>query len=197
MQLWFDFLCPFARIGSLWLREVQSQGELSESFEWKTLSLEQINLDVNSDPDELWSAPDFSRGLFALAACKWAQNESDEVWSKVQRALFDAGHVDRVKIGRLEVISEVLSAAGLGGPSIADQISSDPRWLKEARSDHDEGAELGIFGVPTLVVDGAAPMFFRLSEVTTGDRAVSVYKHVIASVKDPVIHELKRPSKRQ
>jgi predicted DsbA family dithiol-disulfide isomerase len=83
---------------------------------------------------------------------------------------------------------------GVDGEAIVKEIVDDPKWLEAARADHDEAAELGIFGVPTFVFPGKAPAFIRLLEITEGDRAKEIYAHVRTAAEDPTIHEIKRPS---
>jgi predicted DsbA family dithiol-disulfide isomerase len=194
LKIWTDFLCPWARIGALWIQNVDAAGALDLEFEWKVFSLENINLPEEDDADELWSTAVDRRGLIPAAAAKWVQTQAPETFKAFQKAMFDARHVDREKIGKPEVTAKILSAVGLDGDTITKELVSDTKWLEAARADHDEADELGIFGVPTFVFPGALPVFVRLLEITEGDRAVEIYKDVRASADNPTIHEIKRPS---
>jgi len=194
LKVWTDFLCPWARIGAFWLRNVEAAGALDTDVEWKTFSLENINLPEDGDADELWTTAPERRGLFPAAAAKWVQTQAPESLGSVQKAMFDARHVDHEKIGQPEVTAKVLSSVGLDGDAVTKEIADDPKWLEAARADHDEAAGLGVFGVPTFVFGDAPPAFVRLLEVTDGDRAVEIYHRVRASALDPTIHELKRPA---
>jgi predicted DsbA family dithiol-disulfide isomerase len=194
LKVWTDFLCPWARIGAFWLRNVEDAGAVGFDIEWKTFSLENINLPEEASADELWSTATERRGLLPAAAAKWVQTNAPDSAKTFQRAMFDARHVDREKIGRPEVTGQILEGASLDGKAIVDEIVGDPKWLEAARADHDEAAQLGIFGVPTFVFPGAAPAFVRLLEVTEGERAVEIYERLVAAATDPTIHEIKRPS---
>ncbi len=194
LKVWTDFLCPWARIGAFWLRNVEAAGALDADVEWKTFSLENINLPEDASPDELWSTAPDRRGLLPAAAQKWVQTQAPESFAAFQRAMFDARHVEHEKIGEREVTAKILSSAGLDGDAITSEITQDTKWLEAARADHDEAAELGIFGVPSFVFGDAAPAFVRLLEVTEGDRAVELYQRVKSSALDPLIHEFKRPT---
>ncbi len=194
LKVWTDFLCPWARIGALWLRNVEAAGALDLDVEWKAFSLENINLPEDASADELWSTATERRGLIPAAAAKWVQTQAPDSLEAFQRRMFDARHVDREKIGRPEVTSQILTSAGLDGDAIVKDITDDPKWLEAARADHDEAVELGIFGVPTFVFPGVAPAFVRLLEITEGDRAKEIYDHLRIAASDPTIHEIKRPS---
>jgi predicted DsbA family dithiol-disulfide isomerase len=194
LKIWTDFLCPWARIGALWIQNVDDAGALDLEFEWKTFSLENINLPEEDDADELWSTAVDRRGLIPAAAAKWVQTQAPETFKAFQKAMFDARHVDREKIGKPEVTAKILSAVGLDGETIVKELVADTKWLEAARADHDEANELGIFGVPTFIFPDAQPVFVRLLEITEGDRAVEIYQDVRSAADNPTIHEIKRPS---
>jgi predicted DsbA family dithiol-disulfide isomerase len=196
LKVWVDFLCPFARIGCYWIRNVDAAGGLDLDIEWKTFSLENVNLPEEGSADELWATAPERRGLLPAAAAKWAETQGPEVFESVQRAFFDARHVDRKKIGRPEVVAEVLGDAGVDGQGVASELVDNPKWLEAARADYDEGASLGVFGVPTFVFPDSAPVFVRFLEVKEGKEAVETYERIKAVAADGVIHEIKRPSMR-
>jgi predicted DsbA family dithiol-disulfide isomerase len=194
LKVWVDFLCPWARIGAFWISNVKETGVLQEDIEWKTFSLENVNLPEEASADELWATATERRGLIPAAAAKWIQTQAPDAFPAYLKAMFDARHVDKEKIGKPEVTKKVLSAVGLDGATIVADVTADPKWLEAARADHDEATELKIFGVPTFVFPGAHPVFTRLLEITQGDRAVEIYERVRAAAGDPLVHELKRPS---
>lgn len=194
LKVWIDFLCPWARIGALWLHNVQEAGAVEFEVEWKTFSLENVNLTEEQSADELWSTATERRGLLPAAAAQYVQTEAPESLQAFQRAMFDGRHLEKEKIGRPEVTAKILSAVGLDGDAITTELTSNPKWLEAARADHDEAAEQKIFGVPTFVFPGSAPAFVRLLEITEGERAVEIYEKVRAGATEPLIHELKRPS---
>jgi predicted DsbA family dithiol-disulfide isomerase len=194
LKVWIDFLCPWARIGALWIQNVQKEGGLDLDLEWKSFSLENINLPEDMPADDLWSSAPERRGLYPAAAFQWVKTNAPDKLNDCVATMFDARHVDKEKIGQPPVTAQILSNAGLDGQKITDDIASDPKWLEAARADHDEADQLGIFGVPTFVFPDTAPAFTRLLEVTDGKRAVEIYEHVRTAALDPTIHEIKRPS---
>src|SRR5688500_3140964 len=100
LKVWVDFLCPWARIGALWLHNVMDAGAVGLDVEWKTFSLGNINLPEDASADELWATATERRGLIPAAAAKWVQTQAPESLVAYQRAMFDARHVDREKIGQ-------------------------------------------------------------------------------------------------
>jgi predicted DsbA family dithiol-disulfide isomerase len=129
------------------------------------------------------------------AAAKWAEAQNGETFEQVQRAIFEARHGgDREKIGKPEVLAQILDRAGLDGGTIVKELLADRTWLDAHRADHQEAEELSVFGVPTLVFPDRQPAFIRLLEITDGDRAVEIYQKVQAAADDPIIHEIKRPN---
>lgn len=173
---------------------MDAAGALDYDVVWKTFSLEQINLEPDADADELWATPERRRGLLPVAAAKWAEERGPDELEAVQRAFFEARHVESMKIGRPEVAAEVLDRAGLDGEKVVNELIEDRRWLDAARADHEEAEELGIFGVPTLAFHGCQPAFLRILEITEGDRAVEIWQRLVTIAHDPVFHEFKRPT---
>jgi predicted DsbA family dithiol-disulfide isomerase len=194
LKVWIDFLCPWARIGALWIRNVEAERALGLDLEWKTFSLENVNLPQDASADELWATATERRGLIPAAAAKWIQTQDPTKLGDYVTTMFNARHVDKEKIGQPIVTARILASIGLDGDAIVDEITKESKWLEAARADHQEADELGIFGVPTFVFPGAAPAFTRLLEVTEGKRAVEIYEHVRTAANDPTIHEIKRPS---
>lgn len=194
LKVWIDFLCPWARIGAFWISNVDEAGALDLDIEWKMFSLENVNLPEEASADELWETAPERRGLIPAAAAKWIQTNAPESFPNYLRTMFDARHVDKEKVGKPEVTEKVLASSGLDGASIVGELTGDPKWLSAARADHDEAAELKIFGVPTFVFPGANPVFVRLLEVTEGDRAVELYQRIRGAADDPLINEIKRPA---
>ena len=186
LKVWIDFLCPWARIGAFWISNVEAAGARRPEIEWKSFSLENINLPEEASADELWATATERRGLDPGRGGEVDRRPRRPSRSPpTSRAMFDARHVDKEKIGQPDVTAKILTAVGLDGDAIVERVTSDPKWLEAARADHDEADELKIFGVPTFVFPGVAPAFVRLLEVTEGERAVEIYEHVTAAAGDP------------
>lgn len=166
----------------------------ADGFEvrWRAFSLEQVNLEADADPDELWGSPESRRSLLPMASAKWAEDEGPETFRRVHEAFFEALHTDKQKIGKPEVTREVLAGAGLDGDAVLEEVRGNPKWLEAARADHDAADELGVFGVPTLVFGDCDPVFLRLLEPPEGDRALDAFRRVRENAADPIFNEFKR-----
>ena len=83
---------------------------------------------------------------------------------------------------------------GLTGPEPGR--TEAPYWVKteaEVRKEHASIAGSGAFGVPTLVVDDAAPLFGPVIDaVPTGEAAGELWDHVTWLLRQPNFLELKR-----
>lgn len=170
----------------------EAGGVDGSEIRWRAFSLEQVNLDADADPDELWGSPESRRSLLPMASAKWAESEGAETFRRVHEAFFEALHTDRKKIGKPEVTEEVLGGAGLDGGAILEEVRRNPKWLDATRADHDAGDELGIFGVPTLVFPDCEPVFLRLLEAPEGERALDAFRRVRENAADPIFNEFKR-----
>ncbi|MGH9197629.1 MAG: DsbA family oxidoreductase [Acidimicrobiia bacterium] len=194
LKVWFDFNCPYCHTAGGWIRNLEEQEALPFEPIWKAFSLENVNLPPEGDADELWARPEERRGLLPLAISKWAESEGPETFGRVFGGFLQACHEEGKKIGKPEVCAEVLNAVGLEGTPVVDRVLGDRKWLDSARSDYEEGRELGVFGVPTLVFPDAKPIYMKMNEITENERAVELFEKVQAIATDSTLQELKRPS---
>ena len=72
-------------------------------------------------------------------------------------AVFSAMWVERKNMGDIDIVVEVLSAAGLDAPSIL-KSTQDPKVKAALISNTEKAVERGLFGAPTMFVD--EEMFF-------------------------------------
>ncbi len=107
------------------------------------------------------------------------------------RALGEAHHERALPLLAPKTISEALAAAGLDA-ALAEQ-SDDVSVRAELAAEHRAAVERGAFGVPTLSVDGCAPVFGPIIDHhVTGEEAGELWDIVMPALTDPRIFELKR-----
>ena len=99
---------------------------LGLDLEWKTFSLENVNLPEDASADELWATATERRGLIPAAAAKWIQTQAPEKLGEYVTAMFNARHVDKEKIGQPIVTARVLASIGLDGDAIVAEITEAP-----------------------------------------------------------------------
>lgn len=194
VPVWYDFLCPFARIAAVWLRNLEREERLGYEIVWRSFALERANLEADADVEAFWASPEQRRSILPQASAKWAEAKDPQVFETVHAAFFEANHVQRRRIGKPEVTREVLDECGLDGEAIVAELLDDRSWVEKVRADDQAADEMGVFGVPTFIFPEAQPLFVRLLDVTEGDRAAEILRRVELIAGDPLIHELKRPT---
>ena len=89
------------------------------------------------------------------------------------------------------------TAAGLD-PGLVDRALGDPATLDELLAEHRALAEKGGFGAPTLLVDGAEPIFGPVVDGRIrGELAGELWDHTIWMVRNGAFFELKRERTRK
>jgi hypothetical protein len=90
-----------------------------------------------------------------------------------------------------ELVAEAASEAGM--PGVGERASEMPGLADEIVREFDEGRDVGVFGVPTLEVGDAAPIYGPiLSLAPHGDDAMDWWTHVRWLADRPGFFELKR-----
>ncbi|HEX8918576.1 MAG TPA: DsbA family protein [Chloroflexota bacterium] len=185
---YFDPLCPWAWLTSLWIREVQRQRPIE--VEWKFFSLAGINED--EDP---WYGP----LRIAALARREGGNEA------VNRAYLALGRLFHERSGSWDRINELvdmappfLEDAGLD-PSLAARALEDPSTIDDVLTDHREAVDRGgAFGVPWIVVEGDDRGFFGpvIGADLRGDEAAELWDHFRWLGPRGYLYELKRGSRK-
>lgn len=184
VTFYFDPLCPWAWLTSLWVREVRRQRPLN--VEWRFFSLAGIN-----DRAEAWHGP--------LRICALARREGGN--EAVDRAYLALGRLFHERAESFEKIDDLadlaqpyLAEVGLD-PSLAPRALDDAGTLDEVLSDHRESVDtLGAFGVPWLLVEGDDLGFFGpvIGELVEGEEALALWDHFQFVGSRPYLYELKR-----
>jgi 2-hydroxychromene-2-carboxylate isomerase len=189
VKFYFDPLCPWAWLTSLWVRQVRDQGLVD--VEWKFFSLAGIN-----DREDQWHGP---LRICALARQEGGNEAVDRAYLALGRLWHEEGDAyDR--IGELaEMVKPFLADVGLD-PSLAERALADPATLETVMADHREAVEtLGAFGVPWLVVADDERGFFGpvIGELLPDDEAVELWEHFRWMGTRPYLYELKRGGRKK
>jgi len=106
--------------------------------------------------------------------------------NKVINAIFEAGWTQGKDIGNPQVLSDILNGVGLNGEALCQKIQETniKGILKQSTSD---AIALGVFGVPTMIIDGQLfwgnDQFEHMTLYVTGNDPLEVDK-VNASLKN-------------
>jgi 2-hydroxychromene-2-carboxylate isomerase len=95
--------------------------------------------------------PVFSHPFNPLASLRATLLDmEDETRLVLVTKLFDATWAESRDVGSAEVVAEICAAAGV--PDVLERIR-EPTIKRRLRTANDEAIELGVFGVPTMIVD--------------------------------------------
>lgn len=182
----FDSLCPWAWQTSKWMREVQKVRDVA--VEWRLFSLRLINEgdgDPLADP-EVEGTP--ALRTLALVGIEYGNEAIDRVY----RSLGDSVHENGRSLTP-DVVRQALSATGLD-PSLLDVALADDHTMDEVRSQHDAAvADVGCFGVPTIVLASGKGIFGPvISKPGEGEAAGELWDHVRWLAEQDGFFELKR-----
>jgi 2-hydroxychromene-2-carboxylate isomerase len=189
VQFYFDPLCPWAWLTSLWIREVRRNRPLQ--VEWKFFSLAGVN-----DRPDAWHGP---LRIAALARREGGNDAVDRAYLALGR-MFHEREDSFDQIDNLaEVAQPYLREVGLD-PSLATRALEDESTLQDVLSEHQQAVEtMGSFGVPWLVVGEDEKGFFGpvVGELLEGQDAVDLWDHFQWMSQRPYLYEMKRGGRKK
>ena len=189
MQLscYFDYTCVYSCRVWRWLERLRGQG-VNLEIEWLSFVLKEVN---RGEEPSLLEGPGIDSVAVLALAMGEALRESPSV-DEFRRDMFDAMHPSE---GERAGKDDVLRVAVRNGLDLHAFRKRESRWMERVRHHHyDEVERFGVFGTPTLVIGGEAPIYFKLAELPAGDDKV-LWESVLHVAADfPEVAELKRPS---
>jgi 2-hydroxychromene-2-carboxylate isomerase len=187
LTYYFDPLCPFSWLTSLWIREARRHADID--VEWKFFSLAAIN---EGDVEGVATVP---LRTAALARREGGNEAVDLVYLATGRLLHEQRVRPESPEEEAEALHDVLAEVGLD-PSLAARAIQDPSTLQDVLREHEEAVEkLGAFGVPWLVIEGEEPGYFGpvVNDLLERDEAIELWEHFKWFATQPYLFELKRP----
>ncbi len=185
VDFYFDPVCPWAWRTSRWIREVARVRPVE--VHWKCLSLEEIN----RAPGTLRDEHARSRRPFRTLVLARRRGGADAI-DRLYAALGAARHERKQDLGDPATVKAALVEAGLSD-GLYDEALGDPTTEREYLAEHAAVAERGGFGVPTLVIDGGAPIFGPVIDpVPVDEEAGVLFDHVAGLSRVSTFFELKR-----
>lgn len=187
LQFYFDPLCPFAWLTSLWIREVRRYRPLQ--VEWKFFSLAGAQ-----EPDDPWQGP---LRICALARREGGNDATDSAYLALGRLFHEQPDSFQLIDQLADVAGPYLDEVGLD-PSLASRALEDVSTIEDVLADHRSAMDrLGAFGVPWLIVDDDELGFFGpvIGESLKGEKAVAMWDDFKRISARPYLYELKRGRK--
>jgi predicted DsbA family dithiol-disulfide isomerase len=186
-DFWFDPLCPFARITSRWILEVQQVRDIE--VRWHVMSLAYLNQDKDISEDyRALLRPAWGPVRVLIAA---AERHGDEVLLPLYTAMGTRIHLEKQPIDRL-MIEAAVGEVGLE-PDLVDAMDDPSYDDAVARSHHEGMDQVGDdVGTPTIAVNGTAFFGPVLTSIPRGEVAGRVWDGAVLLASYPDFFELKR-----
>jgi predicted DsbA family dithiol-disulfide isomerase len=196
IDVYVDYLCPYAHAGAAWLRDVRAQLDGGLTINWKLFPLEQINSDKGDDWKVWEQTPEHrTRGWEGFRAAVAAANQGDDAFERFHFGWFQALH--DVPVGtKRKTVFEVADEAGLDLVQF-ERDFNDPSLWKRVGDDYEYGRNtFGVFGTPTVVFPDGSSAYWQMRPAAPTADAVTVWNDFVDTVVGrPYIREIKRPTK--
>ncbi len=195
IDVYFDYACPWAWGGQVWLDQVAA--ELGDDLEitWKYFPLEQVNA---VDPSfKLWEQPNdgASSSLRSFQAAHAAVKQGEDAFRRMHAALYLKRHQDGRNLGKQDVLEAAASEAGLNLDQFRADLESDEVFAI-VRDHYTEARELGVFGTPTIMFENGEGAYLQVNFRELPKDPVVFWHELVATVRDrPEVREIKRPQK--
>lgn len=192
VEIYIDYVCPWAYRGALWMRDVKAQ--LGDEIEivWKFFSLEQVNSEAGDDW-KVWNQPasHLTKGFIGFRGAIAARQQGEEAFEKFHFAWFEARHSDQ----RRASAHDVAKAVGLDMIRF-NRDFDNPELFKQLGVDHERGVhEYGVFGTPTFVFEHGENAYFQIKDIPASADTIPFWnKFADIVVSQPSFQEIKRPS---
>jgi predicted DsbA family dithiol-disulfide isomerase len=187
VTLHVDPCCPWAWLTSRWLAEVERVRAVRVVLRLLDLA------ETNRGREEGRQRDSHEAGERASRVLVQARREGGE--SALARLYTEIGEAYQERaepLGDPAVLRACATAAGLD-PALVDRALDDPGTLEELLAEHRAAAEAGAFGAPTLILDGAPPIFGPVIDVRIGgEEAGELWDHTAWVIRRGHFYELKR-----
>ena len=191
IDIYIDYVCPWAYRGSLWARDVKAQLGDEIDINWKFFSLEQVN-SKEDDDWQVWNQPPthLTKGFIGFRGAIAARQQGEKAFEKFHYAWFEARHSDR----RSASTHDVAAAVGLDVEKFTRDFN-DPELYKQLGVDHEQAVrDYGVFGTPTYVFENGETAYFQIREIPEAEDTVKFWYEFSHLVVDrPSFQEIKRP----
>lgn len=196
IDVYVDYLCPYAHAGAAWLREVRAKLDGQLTINWKFFPLEQVNSDKGPDW-KVWeqSVEHRTRGWEGFRAAVAAANQGPDAFERFHFGWFQALHDVPVGVKR-KTVFEVAEEVGLDIARF-ERDFNDPTLWKRVGEDYEYGRNtFGVFGTPTAVFPDGASAYWQMRPAAPSEEALTVWDDFVTTVVGrPYIKEIKRPTK--
>ncbi len=187
--VYFDFLCPWAYRGAIWLQHVEDAGRIEP--EWRFFSLSENHRTREGDGGvPVWEDGQ-AHGVPAFRAAVAARRQGEAAYNRFRLALQKARHEQGLKVDLPETHRQAAQTAGLHLERFQRDLSQVD--LTPLAQEHAEAVRRGVFGVPTLVWPNSRSYYLKITEVPPADQAVALYDAIAGVHRFEQVIEIKTP----
>ena len=196
IEVYYDFLCPYAYEAAVWLE--RAKAELGDGLRvtWRAFPLEQVNADPDLGPDwKLWEQPLDAdhQGLLALRAAAAAAEQGDDAFARFHRQVMELRHGQQRTLTRRPSLLRAAAQAGLDLARFERDLDDDALAARIG-ADYAHGqAEHGVFGTPTFVTPDGDSVYVQVRPAPEPADAVPLLLEVLGIARQrPNVREIKR-----
>lgn len=194
VDVYFDYACPWAWGGAVWLEQVKEQLGDGLEINYRIFPLEQVNAKVEGF--KIWEQPnDGSSSTLRSFQGYWAaRQQGPDLFKKFHLALFEKRHVEGRNLSKQEVLEAAAENAGLDLERFREDLKSDAVF-KQIEEDYTYGHDtLGVFGTPTIVYENNRGAYLQVNFRSLPEDPVTFFEEFTKTVRDrPEVVEIKRP----
>lgn len=195
IDVYFDYTCPWAWGGQVWLYQVQEELGDQLDINWRFFPLEQVN--ARTAGFKLWELPnDGSNASLRSYQAAWAaKQQGDEAFRKFHAGLYLKRHQDGRNLGQQAVLESAATEAGLDLDKFREDITSDAVF-KTVEEDFTTGKAAGVFGTPTIMYENGEGAYLKVNFRNLPKDPVTFWHEFTTIVRDRAeAIEIKRPQK--
>jgi predicted DsbA family dithiol-disulfide isomerase len=190
LTVYFDFLCPWAYRGAVWLGDVAQSSDVR--IQWRFFSLsENTRRREGLESKPVWETNPQANGLPAFRAAIAARLQGDDAYDRFRIALQKARHEERLRVDDPATHQKAAERSGLDVTRWKQDLAEVD--LSPLAAEHTEAVRKGVFGVPTLVWPEGRSYYIKITNLVPGSRAVDLYKAVEMVHRFGEVVEIKTP----
>jgi predicted DsbA family dithiol-disulfide isomerase len=195
INVYFDYLCPFAWRGAELAEQVA--GPLELTFKWQHFSLYQSNNKTNGW--QLWNETidpqdeSGTKGLLPFLASCAARRQGREAFDTFRLAVMRARYRDCLPL-TLETLTTLAQVNGLNMTEFEKDLHN-PETRTSIAQEHHRAQALHVFGTPTFHFDTGHLAYFRISQLPKDtEEAIALFKDYRRLLETyPYLETIKRP----
>lgn len=186
-----DPACPWCWITSRWIAEAAEVRDIT--VEYRLFALSIVNRDSAKESyREALARMEGEMRLLVAVRRRGGQEALQGVYTEIGEARHERGEASDDALLRRALVAAGLDAA------LLTEASQDPSTLAELTAEHEAATVAGAFGVPTIELDGCAPMFGPVIDARiTGEAAGELWDHTEWAIRNPHVLEFKRDPRPQ